>query len=126
MGVKANANEAAVVDAINVIPVENLSEVIQLLEERRPLVPQKYEALPATILGTPDFAEIKGQENAKRALMIAAAGSHNVLMSGPPGVGKSLLAHAMVGILPPMPLRDSIEVTKIWSAAGMGVAGLLT
>jgi len=73
----------------------------------------------------PDFSDIKGQENAKRALMIAAAGGHNLLMTGPPGVGKSFLAHAFAGILPDLELDEAIEVTKIWSAVGLRPDGLI-
>ncbi|MBM3256893.1 MAG: YifB family Mg chelatase-like AAA ATPase [Candidatus Liptonbacteria bacterium] len=122
---KENANEAAVVKKVKVVSVENLLEAIEIIETRRPLVPHTYEPPRPLTSNAPDFADIKGQENAKRALMIAAAGGHNLLMSGPPGVGKSLLAHAMVGILPPMNLDESIEVTKVWSAAGIPVGGLL-
>ncbi|MGB7957693.1 MAG: YifB family Mg chelatase-like AAA ATPase [Minisyncoccia bacterium] len=73
----------------------------------------------------PDFSEIKGQENAKRALVIAAAGAHNLIMVGPPGVGKSLLAQALGGILPDLDRREAIEATKIWSAAGLSPGGLM-
>jgi magnesium chelatase family protein len=120
-----NANEAAVVSATHVVPVETLADAIQFLEEQRPLARHAYRAAVQTAHSAPDFADIKGQDNAKRALMIAAAGGHNLLMSGPPGVGKSLLAQAMVGILPPMEPEESIEVTKIWSAAGFPLHGLL-
>ncbi len=121
-----NANEAAVVKGLRVIPLKDLRETIEILEERRPSLAHIYVTPHATRAEAPDFGEIKGQENAKRALMIAAAGGHNLLMSGPPGVGKSLLAQAMIGILPSMSAEESIEVTKIWSATGISVEGLLT
>ena len=73
----------------------------------------------------PDFSEIKGQENAKRAMTIAASGGHNLLMSGPPGVGKSLLAQAMVEILPDLSIDEAIEITRIYSAAGVNKSGLI-
>ncbi len=121
-----NANEASVVSETHVVPVETLNDAIEFLEGRRSLTRHAYHPAETAASNVPDFADVKGQENAKRALIIAAAGGHNLLMSGPPGVGKSLLAQAMVGILPPMDQEESIETTKIWSAAGLNVQGLLT
>jgi magnesium chelatase family protein len=122
---RENANEASVIEGITVIPVETLFETIEILFERR--VP-KLIANSATIKSvesSQDFAEICGQENAKRALVIAAAARHNILLIGPPGVGKSFLAHAMRGILPALEKEEAIEVTKIWSAAGLSPNGLV-
>ncbi|MBI2623288.1 MAG: YifB family Mg chelatase-like AAA ATPase [Candidatus Liptonbacteria bacterium] len=121
----SNANEASVVPDTHVVPVETLNDAIAFLEGNRSLARHAYRPAEPPTANVPDFADVKGQENAKRALIIAAAGGHNLLMSGPPGVGKSLLAHAMVGILPAMEPEESIEVTKIWSAAGFPMAGLL-
>ncbi|MCR4328749.1 MAG: YifB family Mg chelatase-like AAA ATPase [Patescibacteria group bacterium] len=122
-----NANEAAAVCDVHVVPLENLGDAISYLERENSEIPRReYHAQHAPSKSISDFAEIHGQENAKRALIIAAAGGHNLLMSGPPGVGKSMLANTMVGILPPMDIHESIEVTKIWSAAGIAVQGLLT
>ncbi len=130
-----NANEAAVVSAkggsasggknLKVIPLENLEEAIDVLEERKIAEPAIFNAPEFEEVSAPDFSEIKSQENAKRAMTIAAAGGHNLLMIGPPGVGKSLLAQALVGILPALTLDEAIEVTKIWSAAGLSPNGLV-
>ncbi len=120
-----NANEAAVVSGIKIIPLNNLSEAIEFLEEKRKIEPAIFNPEAKTeYLGT-DFSEIKSQENAKRAITLAAAGGHNLLMIGPPGVGKSLLAQAMVGILPELTHEEAIEVTKIYSAAGLNPGGLI-
>jgi len=120
-----NANEAAVVKNIKVIPLQNLQDAIDFLEERRSVKPASFEPVESEEISAPDFSEIKAQENAKRALTIAAAGGHNMLMVGPPGVGKSLLAQAMVGILPELALDEAIEITKIWSASGFAPGGLV-
>ncbi len=120
-----NAGEAAVVKNIKIIPIKNLDEVIAFLEERTAIAPAVFTPLSALVSSAPDLSEIKGQENAKRALIIAAAGGHNLLMIGPPGVGKSLLAQAMVGILPKTTLDEAIEITRIWSAAGLGTGKLV-
>ncbi len=120
-----NANEAAVIKNIKVIPVENLQEAIDFLEERKEIKPKIFQPVKSELVHAPDFSEIKSQENAKRALIIAAAGGHNMLMIGPPGVGKSLLSQAMTGILPSLELEEAIEITKIYSAAGLGLNGLV-
>lgn len=120
-----NANEAAVVGGIRVIPLTNLEEAVHFLEERVDIKPTEFKEEAKVSLSVPDFSEIKSQENAKRALTIAAAGGHNLLMIGPPGVGKSLLAQAMIGILPDLALAEAIEITKIYSAAGLNASGLI-
>jgi magnesium chelatase family protein len=120
-----NANEAAVIDGIAVIGIQTLQEAIDFLEERKSISPTHFKPLAKKTASAPDFSEIKGQDNAKRALMIAAAGAHNMIMIGPPGVGKSLLAQALISILPDTELSEAIETTKIWSAAGLNPGGLM-
>ena len=116
---RENSNEAAVIKGIDIIAVENFSEVVEILEGRKAVQPIVFQQTMAIGAFAPDFSEIKGQESGKRALLIAAAGGHNVLMIGPPGVGKSFLAAAMAGILPDLSVEEAIEITKIWSAAGL-------
>lgn len=121
----ANAREAAVVKGVKVIPLRSLAEAIEVLENRKEISPAQFEPEDAYEADVPDFSEVVGQENAKRAMTIAAAGAHNLLMIGPPGVGKSLLAQALIGILPTLHIEEAIEITKIWSAAGLAPGGLL-
>ena len=116
-----NAVEAALVDGIPIYPVRALSEAVSFLSGERELdayVVNRQELL-ARVPPAPSIAlnAIKGQEQAKRALEIAAAGGHNLLMIGPPGAGKSLLARALVGILPPLSFGEALEVTRIYSTA---------
>ena len=116
-----NAREAAVVSGIDVIPVGTLSEAVAFLTGAAPLQPLKldleevFRSAPAYDI---DFSEVQGQHHVKRALEVAAAGGHNVLMIGPPGSGKSMMARRLCTILPGLSLEESLETTMVYSACG--------
>ncbi len=114
----ADAPEAALIPDIAVYPVGSLRDLYSHLTNQQQIKPQAHiEAESVTGPAPTDFREIKGQEHVKRALEIAAAGGHNVIMVGPPGAGKTLLARAMPGILPTMSIDEALEVTRIYSVA---------
>ncbi|MDA9856578.1 ATP-binding protein [Rubripirellula sp.] len=122
----ANACEAAVVDRLEIIPVESLTQAIGFFSGEIDLAPAPsqlrhwFERFSSYDI---DFGDVRGQESAKRAMMLAAAGRHNLMMLGPPGSGKTMLAKRMPTILPPLCAAESIETTRIYSALGQLPAG---
>ncbi|GMR00529.1 MAG: YifB family Mg chelatase-like AAA ATPase [Zetaproteobacteria bacterium] len=117
-----NAGEAALVEGLDVLPATNLLQVARHLSGRDLLVASSNQTSPPAerVANTLDLADIRGQLQARRALEIAAAGGHHILMSGPPGVGKSMLAKRLPGILPPLTLAQRLEVARIYSVSGDG------
>jgi magnesium chelatase family protein len=119
---RQNAREAAIVNELEVYGIDSITEVAEFFDGKRTLAAEVVNTRDEFFKGLAayesDFSDVRGQENIKRALEIAAAGGHNVILIGPPGAGKTMLARRLPSILPPLSLHESLETTKIHSVAG--------
>ena len=119
---KKNAKEAAIVEGLEVLGVENIMEVIDHFNGKKSIIPTKVDIKAEFYKNIDfpefDFSDVKGQESIKRCMEIAAAGGHNIILIGPPGSGKTMLAKRLPSILPPMTLQEALETTKIHSVVG--------
>jgi len=119
---EVDAREASLIEGAKIIPITSLSQLVSYLRGEIPAPEYKLDEVrgysPPSALTT-DLADIKGQEHVKRALEVAAAGGHNIIMCGPPGSGKTLLARSLPSVLPPMTTEEALEVTKIYSVSGL-------
>ncbi len=123
---KANAAEAAVVRGVDVLGANTLTEVVGLLTgelDPEPEPSPDIESMLERAIPEIDFADVRGQESVKRAIVVAAAGGHNLVMLGPAGTGKTMMAKALPGILPPLTADEALEITRIYSAAGLLASG---
>ncbi len=121
-----NASEAAIVDGIDVIPITTLEDTVSILSGAAPAVSHKInrdELFRESSGYDVDYADVKGQEHAKRALTVAVAGNHNIIMVGPPGSGKTMLAQRIPTIMPPLTLEEALETTRIYSVVGLLAPG---
>jgi magnesium chelatase family protein len=119
---RANADEAALAGDLEVLPADHLLEVVAHLLGQAPIAPHRLLRPPEATQPLPDLAEVRGQHQARRALEVAAAGSHNLLLAGPPGTGKTMLASRLPGILPPLTEEEALEVAAVRSVSGLPLA----
>ena len=115
---KANANEAAIISNLDIIPVSTIEEVVKYLNQEQQIPKFETKGVNFEEKYNIDFSEVKGQENVKRALEITAAGGHNCIMIGSPGSGKTMMAKRLVTILPKLTIDEAMEITKIHSISG--------
>jgi len=115
-----NAPEAALADGLEVLGLSSIERIVDVLHDRRAAEPVHAPGPAETSMRGPDLADVRGQPDAKRALEIAAAGGHNLLMVGPPGAGKTMIARRMPGVLPPPSFDEALEITRIRSVSGLG------
>ncbi len=116
---RTNADEAALAGDLEVLPADHLLEVVAHLLGQTPIAPHRLLRPPTASTSLPDLAEVRGQYQARRALEVAAAGSHNLLFAGPPGTGKTMLASRLPGILPPLTDEEALEVAAVRSVSGL-------
>ncbi|WP_302140223.1 YifB family Mg chelatase-like AAA ATPase [Halomonas alkalicola] len=119
---RANAEEAALAGDLEVLPADHLLDVVAHLLGQAPIAPHRLASPPEAATSLPDLAEVRGQYQARRALEVAAAGSHNLLFAGPPGTGKTMLASRLPGILPPLTEEEALEVAAVRSVSGLPLA----